>query len=548
MDSIIRGTTPTINVTIPGLNEIGPNEIWFSFKSGTEVFTYTRSKTDSGITVAGETISKHLAQQETLAFAPGILYMQVRLLDELEMAYATPWLSFTVEEIIQDGVISPTTISGTEVTIDVEATVTAMYDEFVDMRNDMSSLAMSVAKKATGTNVSTPDAVSFDAPSLIVTFGPTQSGSGTPSASNIRPLVGKNSCSITVNNGDQPTAETNVSVASVTNYYLASNMNTGISRNSYGWSSSIASIDPTKLYLWGYSRSYDANGNTISVSSPAVLASALTDVVSIEERYLASPNRSGISHSTSGWTTTVQATSASKNYLWNYKMITYADDSQISSSPRIISAYNGEIPGENSRLITATFGQTIYGGIVDFVKGEVTVTHGYYSPYAGESLNGVWISDRDVYSPGRIPSAGAQVAYELDTPWTIQIVKNNIEVTPNTTISTSDGTITLYYPSNIRSELEQFEIDISELEIDVTLQEKYQKLITDYIPNTIQTYEFNDGTISKIYHKSGNTAIRTDTYSFTSSSITEVRTLNTGERLTITTNLTTLATTITYSA
>lgn len=73
------------------------------------------------------------------------------------------------------------------------------------------------------------------------------------------------------------------------------------------------------------------------------------------------------------------------------------------------------------------------------------------------------------------------------------------------------------------------------------------KLLCEEIPNTTQTYVFNDGKVSQINHINSGNAIRTDTFSYGQNQITEVRTLNTGESLTIQTNLTTLETVVTYS-
>lgn len=39
---------------------------------------------------------------------------------------------------------------------------------------------------------------------------------------------------------------------------------------------------------------------------------------------------------------------------------------------------------------------TIYGGVLDVTKGELTVTHGQIESYDGEMLPGSWISDRDI--------------------------------------------------------------------------------------------------------------------------------------------------------
>lgn len=85
---------------------------------------------------------------------------------------------------------------------------------------------------------------------------------------------------------------------------------------------------------------------------------------------------------------------------------------------------------------------------------------------------------------------------------------------------------------------------------DVSLDEKYALLLHDEIPGTTQTIAFDaSGNVSTITHTNGSsTAVRTDAFTFAAGSITEVRTLNTGETLTIVTNTTTLATTVTYTA
>lgn len=74
------------------------------------------------------------------------------------------------------------------------------------------------------------------------------------------------------------------------------------------------------------------------------------------------------------------------------------------------------------------------------------------------------------------------------------------------------------------------------------------KLLHDDVPNTVQNYTFVDGKVSKVEHKSGDIVKRTDVFTYETSSITEVRTLDSGESLTIVTNLSTLETSVTYSA
>jgi len=72
-------------------------------------------------------------------------------------------------------------------------------------------------------------------------------------------------------------------------------------------------------------------------------------------------------------------------------------------------------------------------------------------------------------------------------------------------------------------------------------------LLSDDVPDTTQAYTFTDGKVSQVTHSRNSVAIRTDAFTYGTGTITEVRTLNTGESLTIVTNLTTLETTVTYN-
>lgn len=77
---------------------------------------------------------------------------------------------------------------------------------------------------------------------------------------------------------------------------------------------------------------------------------------------------------------------------------------------------------------TATFSNAIYRGSEDVVNGTVTTEWGMIASYAGETLSGEWISDRDEYAPGTTPTTGAQVAYELATPTTSPITPTNLPI------------------------------------------------------------------------------------------------------------------------
>ena len=62
-------------------------------------------------------------------------------------------------------------------------------------------------------------------------------------------------------------------------------------------------------------------------------------VASVTEYYLASASPSGVTVSTTGWTTAIQSLTAVKKYLWNYEVITYSDGSKTTTTPVIIGVY-----------------------------------------------------------------------------------------------------------------------------------------------------------------------------------------------------------------
>lgn len=62
-------------------------------------------------------------------------------------------------------------------------------------------------------------------------------------------------------------------------------------------------------------------------------------ISSIVNYYLATPASSGVTTSTSGWTTTVQSITTTNKYLWNYEVITYTDNSTTTTTPHIIGVY-----------------------------------------------------------------------------------------------------------------------------------------------------------------------------------------------------------------
>lgn len=86
-------------------------------------------------------------------------------------------------------------------------------------------------------------------------------------------------------------------------------------------------------------------------------------------------------------------------------------------------------------------------------------------------------------------------------------------------------------------------------EEELATLEVIEDLIHDEIPDTTQTIEFDSsGNVQSITHSRNSTTVRTDAFAFETDTITEVRTLSSGETLTIVTNTDTLTTTVTFAA
>lgn len=105
--------------------------------------------------------------------------------------------------------------------------------------------------------------------------------------------------------------------------------------------------------------------------------------------------------------------------------------------------------GEDVETHTHQYGQTVYGGEDDFLNGELTNEWGYIASYDEETLPGEWISDRDAYAPNTTPTTGAEVAYILETPTTIETSAEEITLLKGENVLSTDGdSIELKYKQN----------------------------------------------------------------------------------------------------
>lgn len=146
------------------------------------------------------------------------------------------------------------------------------------------------------------------------------------------------------------TGATGIGVKQVTNYYLATNASTGVTKDTQGWTTTVQSVTADKKYLWNYERVTYTN-DTTEDTDPCIIGAygdkgskgdkgdTGVGIKTITNYYLATSSSSNVTTSTQGWTTTVQSVSASKKYLWNYEKVTYTNDSSEDTAPCIIGAY-----------------------------------------------------------------------------------------------------------------------------------------------------------------------------------------------------------------
>lgn len=110
-------------------------------------------------------------------------------------------------------------------------------------------------------------------------------------------------------------------------------------------------------------------------------------ITSITPHYLASASATGVTTSTTGWTTTPQSTSSSKRYLWSYQTINYTSGTPTTTAPAIVGVYGD----------TGAQGATGATG-----KGINSVTPQYYlSTSSTAQTGGSWVTAQPAYVSGR---------------------------------------------------------------------------------------------------------------------------------------------------
>lgn len=291
---------------------------------------------------------------------------------------------------------------------------------------------ISAVKAAYGTtvkegNVATEECREGFAISVKTTLAPVQSGSGDPSPDNVRPISGRTGVTLTrcgKNLLSKAAAGTQTSrgitfTSNGDGSYTVKGTSTG--SISIEFAAEVPITIPAGTYLHV--------GNTGVLNGNIAFVSRFTDGTTISFAFSVE-NR--VWKVTDGYIgKTIKAIGIYVNGV---------QTANVTLKPMIcMDATTGEFEPYQGDTYTAEFGQTVYGGTLDWATGVLTVTHEQMDAYAGEALPGEWISDRDVYAPGTAPTTGAQVVYKLATPTAIQLTPQQITALDGTNTVYSDG-------------------------------------------------------------------------------------------------------------
>ena len=232
------------------------------------------------------------------------------------------------------------------------------------------------------------------------------------------------------------------SISSVTNYYLATSASSGVTTSTSGWSTdpTTQTMTASNKYLWNYEVTKNSNNETVNTTTPAIIGvygdkgdtggtgAAGKGISSITEYYLATSASSGVTTSTSGWSTTVQSTTATNKYLWNYEVIAFTSGNPYTGTPRIIGTYGDK--GDTGTSVTVSS--------VKYAKKSNTDTPSSsdWQDSIPTVAKGDWLWVKTTYSDSNVATTKSYIGTDGTPGRGITAVK------PRYYLSTSDSSVT----------------------------------------------------------------------------------------------------------
>ena len=148
-------------------------------------------------------------------------------------------------------------------------------------------------------------------------------------------------------------------ITSITEYYQTNDSSTPPSKPTTStppspWSTTITQVSSSAKYLWNVEK-ITYTDNSVVYTEVARIGNYAEDgidgkgISSVTEYYLAYASDSGVTTSTSGWTTSMPSDfGVNKPYLWNYENIAYTNGNPTITTPVIIGKYASDGKGITS--------------------------------------------------------------------------------------------------------------------------------------------------------------------------------------------------------
>lgn len=394
---IIRYTTGDSKETTPAVISMysAPGENGSPGLSSAPIFLYKRASTDTGLTkptanltytfATGELSGNLAGWSRTIPASDGNPCFSIQATavssEATDTILPSEWSS--IVKLVEDGAPGQ---NGTDGTNGVNTAIVYLYKRSATSAtiNWTTTLTYNFTTKKL---VTVPSGWSSTIPSgtdpLYVTAATAASAENTDT---ITPDEWATPVILAQNGQDGSDGTDGVSITAVLNYYLATNVSTGVTRQTDGWTTDIQTITPDKPYLWNYEEV--KYSNTLSTyTDPCIIGtygaqgeqgSAGVGITSIVEYYALSTTTT---RPTTGWSTDLPSMDATNRYLWNYSVITYTNGNTSGSvtDALIIGVYGDsvlsvEIQADNGTLFNAKATSTTLSADVYLGVKQLTVS------------------------------------------------------------------------------------------------------------------------------------------------------------------------------
>lgn len=268
-----------------------------------------------------------------------------------------------------------------------------------------------VIGEGSGSLVTFADGSGLPLKSMTVDIEAVQSGSGTPSPENVRPIIGWDEMVVRAEgknllnyNDFENIAIDNSGTETISTQRLAGGIINVVRNLTY----TISAL-PSGIMFMGWA----AYNNNRTFTNRILIDAVNTTQFTPTTKYIRLLFRK------------LDSANISKSEINGIQL-------ELGSTATSYEPYNGH-------TYTITLDGTRYGGQLDVTNGTLTVTHANIPSYNGETINEPWISSMDEYASGTTPTTGAQVVYPLTTPQTYQLTPQQIQTLIGTNNISADG-------------------------------------------------------------------------------------------------------------